>query len=139
MNTFRSTLYVAVMLSGLSAATGADDLEIDWHTIDGGGETGSVVGDFELSGSIGQPDADWMTGGGFELSGGFWPGVAEPSCSGDLLGDGDTDIDDYEVLADCLVGPGQAVASGCEPTDLDTDGDVDLVDFAAFQVAFGCS
>ena len=46
---------------------------IDWHTIDGGGST-SAGGNFSLSGTIGQPDANAqpMTGGAFSLTGGFW-------------------------------------------------------------------
>ena len=47
--------------------------EIVWHTIDGGGGT-SAGGAYVLAGTIGQPDADWSEGGGYELLGGFWPG-----------------------------------------------------------------
>ena len=51
----------------------ADDYAIDWWTIDGGGEMFSTGDDFELSGTIGQPDAGvLMTGGDFELAGGCW-------------------------------------------------------------------
>jgi len=50
----------------------AQDYTIDWYTVDGGGEMASTGGDFELSGTIGQPDAGVMTGGDFELVGGFW-------------------------------------------------------------------
>ncbi|MHC4696916.1 MAG: hypothetical protein ACYTFA_09250 [Planctomycetota bacterium] len=49
----------------------AGDYAIDWYTIDGGGAMRSTGGDFELSGTIGQPDAGVLTGGEFELSGGF--------------------------------------------------------------------
>jgi hypothetical protein len=46
---------------------------IDWHTIDGGGGT-STNGQYSLSGTIGQPDANHqpMTGGNYSLTGGFW-------------------------------------------------------------------
>ncbi|UCC31662.1 MAG: hypothetical protein JSU86_05160, partial [Phycisphaerales bacterium] len=50
----------------------ADDFEISRSTIDGGGTMRSTGGDFELSGTIGQPDAGTLSGGDFELSGGFW-------------------------------------------------------------------
>ena len=52
----------------------AGDFEIARSTIDGGGEMRSADGDFELSGTIGQPDAGFMLSseGVFELSGGFW-------------------------------------------------------------------
>ena len=47
--------------------------EISWYTIDGGGGT-STGGQYVLTGTIGQPDADWSKGGKYELLGGFWPG-----------------------------------------------------------------
>ena len=59
-------------------------------------------------------------------------------CEGDVDGDGDVDLDDYLVFADCINGP-------IDPTpvddclyafDFDEDGDVDLADFDAFQNAF---
>ncbi|MCG3132019.1 MAG: hypothetical protein FLDDKLPJ_02829 [Phycisphaerae bacterium] len=61
--------------------------DLSWFTIDGGGAMRTAGGGFELSGTIGQPDAGPatpMTGGGFELSGGFWPGAGAPEegCTG---------------------------------------------------------
>ena len=56
---------------GIGAAV-AQDYAIDWYTIDGGGEMASSGGDFEVSGTIGQPDAGVMSGGDFEVVGGFW-------------------------------------------------------------------
>jgi hypothetical protein len=45
---------------------------LDWSTIDGGGGT-STGGVYEVSGTIGQPDAGGpMTNGQFSLTGGFW-------------------------------------------------------------------
>ena len=57
-------------------------------------------GEFELSGTIGQPDAGaTMTGGDFELTGGFWvETIVAVSCEGDLDGDGDTDQADLGIL-----------------------------------------
>jgi hypothetical protein len=61
----------ATILAGVALA---DVYTVDWYTIDGGGETFCVGGDFELSGTVGQPDATTtvMAGGEFEISGGFW-------------------------------------------------------------------
>ena len=94
------------------------DYEIGWSTIDGGGGTSSG-GPYVLTGTIGQPDADWASSGGYELLGGFWPGG--PLCvvefddfarfaeqwlntksglAGDLDGDNDVDFDDLSWLAD---------------------------------------
>ena len=52
------------------------DFDLSWYTVDCGGAMFTTGGGFELSGTIGQPDAGVMTGGTFELVGGFWPGVA---------------------------------------------------------------
>ena len=65
----------------LTSATGlTDDFDLDWYTIDGGGEMWTTGGDFELSGTIGQHDASTvvLAGGDFELTGGFWT-LARPS------------------------------------------------------------
>jgi len=119
--------------------TPADDFTVDSHTTDGGGAMFTTAGDFELSGTIGQPDANGvvMAGGDFELSGGFWPGMAVVSIPGDYDGDGDVDLDDFEQFAGpCFGGPDAPVAPECAFADFDGDGDVDLYDFAAFQEAF---
>jgi len=44
---------------------------IDWSTIDGGSGT-MAGGAYTIRGTIGQHDADGMSGGGFDISGGFW-------------------------------------------------------------------
>jgi hypothetical protein len=55
------------------------DYDLSWNTINGGGGTStSIGGKYEVTGTIGQPDAAYSTGGKFELSGGFWPGGAPP-------------------------------------------------------------
>jgi hypothetical protein len=60
-----------------SALAQSDDgYDLTWNTVDGGGETNSdsVGGPYILGGTIGQPDAGTLTGGGYTLSGGFWGG-----------------------------------------------------------------
>ena len=65
------------MFAGPVTAT-AQSFSMDWYTIDGGGGQ-SGDGTFELKGTIGQPDAGpVMTGGNFELAGGFWVGPNNP-------------------------------------------------------------
>ena len=49
--------------------------QVDWYTIDGGGGT-SAAGPFAVSGTIGQPDAGSMSGGSYQLNGGFWGGAS---------------------------------------------------------------
>jgi hypothetical protein len=50
----------------------AQSYSVDWFKIAGGGGTSSN-GEFEVSGTIGQPDAGGpMTNGQFSITGGFW-------------------------------------------------------------------
>ena len=66
-----------------SAGPGAPNL--NRYTIDAGGVTASAGGSFQLSGTIGQPDArtEPMAGGGFSLVGGFWvpPSTTSVTCA----------------------------------------------------------
>ena len=62
---------------------------------------------------------------------------AEPLI-GDIDGDRDVDLADFERLLACLSGPGSVDKSGeCGACLLDEDGDADLADFAIFQRVFG--
>jgi hypothetical protein len=47
---------------------------LTWWTVDGGGHTFSRGGGYTLGGTIGQPDANVLRGGGLTLAGGFWGG-----------------------------------------------------------------
>ena len=138
MNNILLYLTVLLMLALASPAALADDFDLDWWTIDGGGKMRTAGGDFELSGTIGQPDAsNAMTGGDFELSGGFWPGAAEDEfCFGDLDGDSDIDLAD---LAQLLANYGTTSGASYEDGDLDGDGDVDLSDLAGLLAVYGTS
>ena len=121
----------------LAPAVLAQDFDIDWYTMDGGGEMWTTGGDFELSGTIGQPDASTtiMSGGDFELAGGFWAGAAEDEfCYGDLDGDNDIDLAD---LAQLLSNYGTPSGAVYEDGDLDADGDVDLADLAGLLSVYG--
>lgn len=107
------TIILMSLLITLPAPAG--DYAIVWSTIDGGGGRSSN-GPYVLTGTIGQPDADFSSGGGYELLGGFWPGG--PLCfvafddfarfaqmwliddtDGDLDGDSDIDFGDVRKLA----------------------------------------
>jgi hypothetical protein len=60
----------------------------------------------------------------------------------DLNCDGVVDSGDLDTFCDCMAGPETARPPGCDPVvfdraDQDGDLDVDLADFAAFQVLFG--
>ena len=47
---------------------------MEWYTVDGGGGR-STAGSWELSGTIGQPDAGTLSGGETVMLGGFWSGL----------------------------------------------------------------
>lgn len=51
---------------------------ITWYTFDGGGVSFATAGDLRLGGTIGQPDAGTLAGGGYTLRGGFWLGGQAP-------------------------------------------------------------
>jgi hypothetical protein len=131
----RYTLILTVIPLGVAMAASliADDFEISRSTIDGGCTMFSAGGDFELSGTIGQPDAGVMEGDGFTLTGGFWFGEPPDDCNSD----GWVDLLDYSDFDECLSGPdGGLPEPGCSCFDLDTDGDIDLHDAARFQAEF---
>ena len=66
---------VLLLSVGLIArAQGGYDLS--WWTVDGGGYTYSAGSGYEMGGTVGQPDAGVLAGGGYSLGGGFWRGGA---------------------------------------------------------------
>ncbi len=62
--------------------------------------------------------------------------------TGDMDGDGDVDLDDYDIFIECLAGPDVTTTPEfCtemqfDSLDFDADGDVDLTDYAFFQSQF---
>ena len=131
---------VAAALSALmapAAPAAAQSFDLAWHTIDGGGGVSSGGG-FTLHGAIGQADAGPVggpiTGGGFELTGGFWaaPGQDQP-CYADCNESGSLDF--FDLL--CF----QNAFAASEPyADCDASGGYDFFDFLCFQNEFaaGC-
>ena len=92
---------ILALIAALPATATAQSFDLSCYTVDGGGAMFTTGGTFELSGTIGQPDASSfaapMTGGVFELVGGFWPVAADSQplpCPGDLDGDRDVDLSD---------------------------------------------
>lgn len=131
--------WVRIAIAGLifgagPTAQGDPPLTMSWHTLDGGG--GWAYGDlFSLSGTIGQPDAGYMSAGSFEMFGGFWKGfTAETVCQPDFDHDGFITGVDYDLFV-------QAFESGDFAADYDQDGFITGVDFDLFVQAFeaGCA
>jgi hypothetical protein len=92
------------------------DYQIVWSTIDSGGGQ-SAGGQYKLTGTIGQPDAEYSEGGQYELLGGFWPGG--PLCY--------VDFEDFARFAELWLYEGEGL-----PADLDGDKDVDIYDLKIF-------
>jgi hypothetical protein len=120
--------------AALLVAAGPAEFDMTRSTIDSGGAMRSTGGEFELSGTIGQPDAGTMlTGGSLELVGGFWFEQASFDCDYD----GGVTLFDYDSYQDCVSGPGgDLLDPSCACFDLDSDVDVDLVDFGVLQRQF---
>lgn len=127
----------AVMAAVVVGTAVAQDFEITRSTIFGGGVMSSTQGGFELSGTIGQPEAGVLSGGdGLTLTGGFW--FKEPPC--DCNADGGVNLLDFGDLAACVSGPDGGLADpSCACFDLDADDDVDLEDAGEFQRMFSGS
>lgn len=132
----RNILTHLIVLAGLAAAAQAA-FEVPWSTIDAGGNQDMTGGGFTLSGTTGQPDAGPnggpMSGGGWQLAGGFWPGVSAPSCSclADLNHDGRIDGRDVQSFVRCVTAPG----GDCGCADMDSSGSVTPTDVPAFVLA----
>ena len=74
----RFTLLVVLLslLASVALAQTGGGYDLTWSTIDGGGATWSEGGGYALGGTVGQPDAGVLSGGGYTLAGGFWAGGA---------------------------------------------------------------
>lgn len=64
----------ALMTLWFCLCTPAQDYSIDWWTVDGGGGTTSD-GVYEVSGTIGQPDAGTISVNGYAIEGGYWDDI----------------------------------------------------------------
>ena len=135
MNSKTQTLLgmLTALLFALVGVTFASDYSIRRQTIDGGGVMRSAGGDYELSGTIGQHDAGQTSGGAYTLTGGFWFGTPPGDCNADGL----VNLFDHGDFVPCLKGPGVGLNDpACRCFDFDRDEDIDLIDFAEFQVFF---
>jgi hypothetical protein len=81
MSGFTATLVLLALtafflLSSVARAQSGGGYDLSWSTVDGGGATWSEGSGYSLGGTIGQPDAGVLSGGGYTLAGGFWGGAA---------------------------------------------------------------
>lgn len=124
----RDAAFLLAMVPGLSAA--AQPFTIESSTIDSGGGT-LVGGTYELSGTIGQPDAgETLVGSTYELRGGFWVSGSTP---GELCADQN---------ADGVVNPSDFAAwianynTSNPRADTNQNGAVEPSDFSAWVSAY---
>jgi len=78
----------ALLFLGAAAAIGS--LAIDWYSVAAGGNRASATSDLELFATIGQPGVGVMSGGTFELAGGFCAaavGYEVVDCNGNGVAD----------------------------------------------------
>ena len=121
-------LAAAWLLSNLAAG----DYAIERHTVEGGGVINAVGGAYSLSGTAGQATVGPLTGGGYTLVGGFWPGFDPGDCDGDH----DVDLEDWVAFETCFTGPGVAVTAECQCHDLNGDETINLEDFMLFATHY---
>ena len=69
------TLLGLLLLTAVALAQ-SSGYSLSWWTVDGGGGYSEGQDAYTLIGTIGQPDAGAMSGEGYNLYSGFWPGGA---------------------------------------------------------------
>ena len=111
-----------LMLMALATPIVSAQYELSWYTIDGGGGR-SIGGPYTLTGTIGQPDAAAVSGGDYELLGGFWPGG--PLCF--------VNFKHFARFAEYWLEPGAGL-----PADLDQLNGVNGVDLRLFVEQWLC-
>lgn len=102
-----------VFMHDIAQAQTGGPYDLRWNTFDGGGGRSSG-GLFVVTGTIGQPDAGFMSAGEFALGGGFW--TTNGLCF--------VNLDDLHQLAMAWLDSGVAIDA-----DLNNNGEVNLVDF----------
>lgn len=116
-------LGTAVFFASLAPA----QYQIEWSTVDGGGLMPSTGGAYELAGTIGQPDAQvapLMSGGPFQITGGFWAVTQVCYCLADLNVDGKKDGRDVQQFVACVIGGGNCSCADVDQINGVTIGDV---------------
>jgi hypothetical protein len=111
-----------LLIGFINSGTSAEDYELHWITIDGGGGTSSG-GTYTLTGTIGQHDAAYSEGDSYELLGGFWPGG--PLCF--------VDFEHFARFAEYWLETGTDL-----PADLYEDDIVNYIDLSVFADEWLC-
>ena len=89
---------------GTAAAQSGGGFDLSWSTIDGGGGV-SMGANLVCAGTVGQTHTARLTGGPYQLSGGFWSGVSLGGvCVGDCNDDGQVTVDDLLIMVNIALG-----------------------------------
>lgn len=137
INSLARSLALGVLVGALLAALPAvaqtgGGYDLTWSTIDGGGATFSTGGGYSLGGTMGQPDAGPaagpMTGGNYELAGGFWP-AAVCSCPADMNFDQKKNGQDVQEFVACYL---LSAGTNCGCADINRDGLLNTTDVSLF-------
>ncbi|HKQ49075.1 MAG TPA: hypothetical protein VJZ71_13475 [Phycisphaerae bacterium] len=124
---------LTLLLCLVAAPVFAQNYDLSWHTIDGGGTVTAGADGYELVGTIAQADADGdvaeLTANGYSLVGGFWAAVAPHcTCLADVNADEKIDGGDIQRFLDCAL----ADSGDCDCADLDRSGQIAPADVAVF-------
>ena len=133
MLTTRCSLLATGCVALFGASAGAQPFDVPWFTIDAGGGV-AQGGPYQMSGTIGQPDASLtaLTGGSYELSGGYWVSFSDNGCNVADIASPFGILDGADVNAFI-----SAFGVNGSLADLNNDGIVDGADVNAFISAFG--
>ena len=129
MRNHQVRLFVLSAVTMIVCSSAWAQFDVSWNTVNGGGATSSGAG-FELYGVIAQPDAQvppLMSGGAFQVAGGFLPVTQVCYCPGDLNADGKRDGLDIQQFVSCFTGGGN-----CSCADVDLANGISLADVPVF-------
>jgi len=122
-------ILAAACLGSTAFNASAQPDDISWKTIANGGGTltDQPSGGFRLTGTIGQHTLGVMTGGSFEMVGGFWAEDASAFCLADFNQDLEVNPDDLADFIGCYF-----ALPACDRADYNEDGTINPDDLADY-------
>ncbi|MEK6676636.1 MAG: hypothetical protein AABZ47_13410 [Planctomycetota bacterium] len=123
------------LCAGQAVAQSGGDYDLTWNTVDSGGQMFSEGSGYELGGTVGQSDAGFLTGGVYELTGGFWAAHCIPGVYADLDYTDLVDVDDLIILLNGFIDPVTYPDGDIYPCGVG-DGIIDVDDLIALLEAF---
>ena len=116
---------------GAAVAQSGDPYAVVASVIDGGGTTTAAGGTMSLSVSVGQPDAELLSGGSYAVDAGFLGAALSeaPPCVGDCHGNGQVTVDEILTLVNIALGTTDVAT--CEAGDPNHDGQITVDEILA--------